>query len=569
VVLHEEHHQVGVLLRQAVAPAEAPRIRHAERRMVAASPLGDVVEQRGDIQQPAALEAAHQLAAQRELMRELRHGEAAQVAQHHQDVLVDRVDVIEVVLHLADDAPELRQVAAQHVVLVHAAELVHDAARLLQDAQEQQLRHRVAPQARVHAPARAPERAQRAGGHAAQVAVLLHEQEALQNRARLPLEQILAARLQQGAARLEAFVQHARRRALRRREARFQVLQQNRIELHDRLGIPVIILHQEFARAPRLPGGVAAFGRERVLVVEGDAVLAAAGEVVQADAQVLQHRFVAREAQRLSLLQQVAARQVAPVLADAAGERDPADYLQVAQAARSLFEVGLQRERRVAVLGMALLLLQLLRLQEGPGLDHALDRALKALEQRRAAGDQPRLQQRGLDGDVGPGRLDASLDRAHAVADLQSDVPEHAHQALQALALLGLGVAREQDQHIHVGVGIELAAPVTAGGQQRGPFRRSVVLPERPQRAIDQARMLAQQPGGLASLEIGLAQSLARRSQVVPAALRSRNPARPMRPCALQPAMPGGGGGEPAETVSTSYPRSVTSTVCSHWADRL
>ena len=42
--------------------------------------------------------------------------EAAQVAQHHQDVLVDRVDVEQVVLHLADDAPEHPQVAAEHAV---------------------------------------------------------------------------------------------------------------------------------------------------------------------------------------------------------------------------------------------------------------------------------------------------------------------------------------------------------------------------------------------------------------------------------------------------------------------
>ena len=59
------------------------------------------------IEQPVPLEAAHQLAAQRKLVRELGHGEAAHVAQHHQDVLVDGVDVEQIVLHLADDAAEL------------------------------------------------------------------------------------------------------------------------------------------------------------------------------------------------------------------------------------------------------------------------------------------------------------------------------------------------------------------------------------------------------------------------------------------------------------------------------
>ena len=118
--------------------------------MVAAAPLGDVVVERGHVEQPAALEARHQLGAQRELVRELGHGEAPQVAHHHQDVLVHRVDVEQVVLHLPDDAAELRQVAPEDAVLVHAAELVHDAARLLQDVQEEQPRHRVLPEVRIH-----------------------------------------------------------------------------------------------------------------------------------------------------------------------------------------------------------------------------------------------------------------------------------------------------------------------------------------------------------------------------------------------------------------------------------
>ena len=152
--------------------------------VVAAAALGDVVEERGDVQQPAALEAAHQLAAQRILVRELGHGEAPQVAHHHQDVLVDGVDVEQVVLHLADDAAERRQVAAEDAVLVHAPQLVHDAARLLQDVQEQQRASTGSRRnARIDAASRAPQRAQRARGHAAQLGVLHHQQEALEDRA--------------------------------------------------------------------------------------------------------------------------------------------------------------------------------------------------------------------------------------------------------------------------------------------------------------------------------------------------------------------------------------------------
>ena len=105
--------------------------------MVAAAALGDIVEQRGDIQQPGLREIGHQLAAERIFVRMLAHGEAAHVAHHHQDVLVDRVDVEQVVLHLADDAAEVRQVAAQDAGLVHAPQRVRDALRRLQDLQEQ------------------------------------------------------------------------------------------------------------------------------------------------------------------------------------------------------------------------------------------------------------------------------------------------------------------------------------------------------------------------------------------------------------------------------------------------
>ncbi len=548
VVLDQEGHEVGVLLGKAVAPAEAPRVDGAEGGMVAAAPLGDVVEQRGDVEQPAALEAAHELAAERKFVREVRHREAPQVSQHHEDVLVHRVDVVEVVLHLPDDAPEFGQVGAQHVVLVHASELVHDAARLLQDVQEQQPRHRVAPEARVEPAARAPQRAQRGSAHAAQVAVLLHEQEALEDGARLALEQILAARLEQRATRLEALVQRARCRLRAGREARLQVLQQDRVELRNRLGMPVVALHEQFARAPRSRSRVAALLRERILVIEGDAVFAPAGQVVQADAQVLQRGFMARKPLRFALLQQLLLRQVAPVPADAAGLRDPADHLQVAQSARRLLEVGLERVGRVPVLGVPLLLLQFLRLQEGGRLDDARDRFRQAPEEGGVAREQARFEQRRLDGDVALRGLDAGFDAAHAVADFQPDVPEHADQAFDALALALVGFGAEQHQHVHVRAGEQLAAPVAAGGDQRHAGRGAMRAPQSLQRPVDQPGMLVQQPGGPAPLQVGLAQGRARLLQLLAQRFdRIRSGHAPD-----QPPRPGGGGGVPAETVSTS-----------------
>jgi hypothetical protein len=47
-------------------------------------------------------------------------GETAQAAQHLQDMLINRVDVKQVVLHLPDDTSEIGQITTQDAELVHA-----------------------------------------------------------------------------------------------------------------------------------------------------------------------------------------------------------------------------------------------------------------------------------------------------------------------------------------------------------------------------------------------------------------------------------------------------------------
>ncbi len=124
--------------------------------MVAAASLGDVVEQRGDIQHFGTGEIADQPAAQRIFVRVLRQGEAAQVAHHHQDMFVHGVDVEQVVLHLADDASEGGQVAPQDVLLVHAPQHMGESLRLTQDVHEQFAVARVVAESGADGPARTP-----------------------------------------------------------------------------------------------------------------------------------------------------------------------------------------------------------------------------------------------------------------------------------------------------------------------------------------------------------------------------------------------------------------------------
>jgi hypothetical protein len=101
---HQELDERASARLDAVLAAEAPHLACAELGVVAAAALGDVVEQRGHVQQVGACPTCGQLRAERVLVRVLGDEEAPHIAQHHQDVLVHRVDVEQVVLHLPDDA---------------------------------------------------------------------------------------------------------------------------------------------------------------------------------------------------------------------------------------------------------------------------------------------------------------------------------------------------------------------------------------------------------------------------------------------------------------------------------
>src|SRR6185503_9719198 len=309
-----------------------------------------------------------------------------------------------------------------------------------------------------------------------------HEEEALEDRGRRALEGVLLLDVEELAAHLEALVQRARLGVRARREARLEVLQQDRVELRHAFRGLVVALHHRFARAPRRRVLEAELGGEGALQVEHQPVLAPAGEVVQADAQVLQMRLEPGELPRLVALDEPVADEVAPARAqiriDARGARDPLDRLQVAQAARRFLQVRLERVGRVLVLGVALLLLELLRLEERHRIGRRIERFPEAAEELLASHEETRFEERGADGDVAGSGLDAALDGAHAVADLEADVPEAADQALERLALRGARLLREQDEEVDVRAREELAAAVAAGRDERGLARHAGLAPD-------------------------------------------------------------------------------------------
>ena len=88
----------------------------------------------------------------------------------------------------------------------------------------------------------------------------------------------------------------------------------------------------------------------------------------------------------------------------------------------------------------------------------------------------------------------AVFDRAHAVADVQADVPQETHVAGDALVLFVEGLCARHDRDVDIGAGVQLAAPVAAHRQQgETPRIESRLAPRRQEDLIDQPRALGDQ----------------------------------------------------------------------------
>ena len=119
------------------------------------------------------------------------------------------------------------------------------------------------------------------------------------------------------------------------------------------------------------------------------------------------------------------------------------------------------------------------------------------------------------------------------MADLEADVPERADQPLERFALGGLRLVRQQDQEIDIGARIELAASITAGGNQRRARRQAR---HGLHGAVDELRVRFQQRARLRPGEIRGAQRGALGRDLLAQRRRAHE----------------GAGGVPVETVSTS-----------------
>src|SRR5690606_6814449 len=118
------------------------------------------------------------------------------------------------------------------------------------------------------------------------------------------------------------------------------------------------------------------------------------------------------------------------------------------------------------------------------------------------AGDGAAFHQVGDHCQVGAGLCGAFVDAAHALPDLQADIPEKGEKALNGATECFVVGAAQQDQQVDVGVGVQLAAAVAADRQQGDVCITAPVeaLPGADQDLIDEPGTVFDQAADVAAL---------------------------------------------------------------------
>ncbi len=128
---------------------------------------------------------------------------------------------------------------------------------------------------------------------------------------------------------------------------------------------------------------------------------------------------------------------------------------------------------------------------------------LEGLEQPSTPGQVPGLEQRRLHRDVPRRFVDTLVKIAHAVTDIEADIPEQADQRLQAGMVGDVAVVVDKEEQIDVGCRIEFTPAITTDRHQRHIGRHVHLFPDGAQDAIDQPCTSAQIGTGRAGALVG------------------------------------------------------------------
>jgi hypothetical protein len=199
------------------------------------------------------------------------------------------------------------------------------------------------------------------------------------------------------------------------------------------------------------------------LQVAREHVVLVAGEEVQLVAHAPQERQGGVGAGLLARRDQALVGQLAQRARPELGRPQPHRRVHVPQAAGRLLDVRLADVGRGAELPVALLALGQRHgeeLAEVPAVDVVAQDAAEAREQPPVALDQPRLLHRGAAGEVRARHGHAVLQRAQAVADLQTEIPQRVQQLLHHPLHERRQRAVVDDHQVDVRRRVQLAAAV-------------------------------------------------------------------------------------------------------------
>src|SRR5205085_6084322 len=152
VPAHQPGDRLGLLRGKPQTGAEFQSDLLAELRVIAATALGDIVQQHREIKSAAGHDRRHQLGSQWELRFEKPALDLVQDADCEQRVLIDRVDMVHVVLHLSHDTAEIGNEAAEDPGLVHPPQRRFWILARGQDFKEQAVRLRILAEVLVDEP---------------------------------------------------------------------------------------------------------------------------------------------------------------------------------------------------------------------------------------------------------------------------------------------------------------------------------------------------------------------------------------------------------------------------------
>ncbi len=247
-------------------------------------------------------------------------------------------------------------------------------------------------------------------------------------------------------------------------------------EIADVLCHQEIVAHEALGRALAFAREIAEPGGNRLLKVEAQALLGAAGHEMQMAAHRHQEFFAAAEKRKLPRRENACGDQIFRVAHPRDVFGDPEQRVEIAQAAFALLDVGLDEVAGFAgALDAVVAFLELGgdEFHRRLGNDFLVEALLQALEQRGVAEQQPRLEDGGADGHVRLGALEALLQRARGVPDLLLEVPQSVQRAFHHLfGAAGLGF--DHEQQVDVRARRQQPAAISADGQ-RGESSRGEV----------------------------------------------------------------------------------------------